>query len=122
MSKRQYRDCKENRSFKILEKNRYAIYFIPLIIGFTSGLGFCPALLFAFTQKMQYANNLNIMQYYTLFFIGTSIYFLPIPLLSLIKKNDNIKKIGTTATGLMAAYLVYKSIILIIGGTNYAIG
>lgn len=112
--------CKENKQLSLLDKNRFAIYFIPIIIGFTSGLGFCPTLLFAFTQKMQYANNLDILSYYTLFFIGTTIYFLPIPFLSLVKKNENVKKIGTIATALIAAFLVYKSVILIIGGANYA--
>lgn len=113
--------CKKSKLAQLLEKNSFAIYFIPLIIGFTSGIGFCPTLLFAFTQKMEHANNLNILQYYSLFFVGTSIYFLPIPLLGLIKKNENIKKVGILATVLISIYLIYKSIILIIGGLNYAI-
>jgi sulfite exporter TauE/SafE len=120
--KKDSHNCKKCNSTKYLKKSKFSIYVIPIMISLTNAIGFCPAVIYLFAQKMIYENIGLIFQSYTLFCLGASVYFLPIPLISLIKNNNKIRDIGIIASWIMAIYLIGKSVMLVIDGTNYAMG
>ncbi|MEJ2542709.1 MAG: sulfite exporter TauE/SafE family protein [Calditrichaceae bacterium] len=122
IQKKDLHNCKKCNYSKYLNSDKYSIYIIPIMISFTNAIGFCPAVIYLFSQRMIYENIGLTFQSYTLFCLGASVYFLPIPLISLSKNNKKIRDIGFIASWIMAIYLIGKSIILIINGTNYAIG
>ena len=73
---------------------------VPIFLGIVNSLGFCPALLIILTKG---ATQLTIMQSYLAFlafFIGSSLWFLPLPLAGRIKRKEILITIGTLATGL----------------------
>lgn len=89
---------------------------IPIILGIVNSLGFCPALFIVLTKG---ATQNNLMQSYlafTAFFIGSSIWFLPLPFVGKIKKGDVLKTIGILATGLAGIIFMIKGITILIGG------
>jgi len=89
---------------------------IPIILGVVNSLGFCPALFIVLTKG---ATQNSLMQSYldfTAFFIGSSLWFLPLPFAGKIKKVELLKTIGILATGLAGIIFMIKGITILIGG------
>ena len=89
---------------------------IPIILGLVNSLGFCPALFIVLTKG---ATQNSLMQSYldfTAFFIGSSLWFLPLPFAGKIKKVELLKTIGILATGLAGIIFMIKGITILTGG------
>ena len=89
---------------------------IPIILGVVNSLGFCPALFIVLTKG---ATQNSLMQSYlafTAFFIGSSLWFLPLPFAGKIKKVELLKTIGILATGLAGIIFMIKGITILTGG------
>jgi hypothetical protein len=89
---------------------------VPIFLGIVNSLGFCPALLIILTKG---ATQLTIGQSYLAFlafFIGSTFWFLPLPLAGRIKRKEILKTIGTLATGLAGMIFMIKGITNLIGG------
>jgi len=89
---------------------------IPIILGVVNSLGFCPALFIVLTKG---ATENSLMQSYLAFiafFIGSSVWFLPLPFAGKIKKVEVLKTIGILATGLAGIIFMIKGITILIGG------
>jgi len=89
---------------------------IPILLGLANSLGFCPALFIVLTKG---ATQNSLMQSYlafTAFFIGSSVWFLPLPFAGKIKKVEVLKTIGILATGLAGIIFMIKGLTNLIGG------
>jgi hypothetical protein len=89
---------------------------IPILLGLVNSLGFCPALFIILTKG---ATQVTLTQSYfafLAFFIGSSIWFLPLPLAGRIHKKEVIRNIGILATGLAGIIFMIKGITNLIGG------
>jgi hypothetical protein len=89
---------------------------VPIFLGIVNSLGFCPALLIILTKG---ATQLTIGQSYLAFlafFIGSTFWFLPLPLAGRIKRKEILKTIGILATGLAGMIFMIKGITNLIGG------
>jgi sulfite exporter TauE/SafE len=89
---------------------------VPLFLGIVNSFGFCPALFIILTKS---ATQVTIVQSYLAFlafFIGSSLWFLPLPLAGKIRKREVIKTIGLLATGLAGIIFMIKGITNLIGG------
>ena len=89
---------------------------IPVLLGVVNSLGFCPALFIVLTKG---ATQDSLMQSYIAFiafFIGSSVWFLPLPFAGKIKKVEVFKTIGILATGLAGIIFMIKGITNLIGG------
>jgi len=89
---------------------------IPIILGVVNSIGFCPALFIVLTKG---ATENSLMQSYLAFiafFIGSSVWFLPLPFAGKIKKVEVLKTIGILATGLAGIIFMIKGITILIGG------
>jgi len=89
---------------------------VPVLLGVVNSLGFCPALLLILTKG---ATQLTLVQSYLAFlafFIGSSLWFLPLPLAGRVKKKEVLKNIGILATGLAGIIFMIKGLTNIIGG------
>jgi len=89
---------------------------IPLVFGFLSGINLCPPFLLAFTEAADKAAVWQSLFVFFTFFLGTSLYFLPIPLLGAFNRFDALQKVGKLAAILVAVYYLYTGIIMIAGG------
>jgi hypothetical protein len=89
---------------------------VPIFLGVVNSVGFCPALLIILTKG---ATQNTIMQSYMAFlafFIGSSLWFVPLPLVGKIRKKQFIETIGILATGLAGVIFIIKGITVLIGG------
>lgn len=89
---------------------------LPVIAGFVTGLSFCPPLLLAFTGAVEAASLLYGMLFFFTFFLGTSLFLLPLPLCGIFRGYPALKTVGKLAAGLMGLYYFYHGLMLLMGG------
>lgn len=89
---------------------------VPVLLGVVNSLGFCPALFLILTKS---AIQVTLAQSYIAFlafFVGSSLWFLPLPLAGKIRRKEVLKNIGILATGLAGIIFMIKGLTNIIGG------
>jgi hypothetical protein len=89
---------------------------IPLFLGAVNSLGFCPALFIILTKGATQDTLLQSYMAFLAFFIGSSLWFLPLPLVGKIRRKQVIETIGILATGLAGTIFLIKGITILIGG------
>jgi sulfite exporter TauE/SafE len=89
---------------------------IPIFLGVVNSLGFCPALLIILTKGATQSSIVQSYLAFLAFFIGSSLWFLPLPLAGKIRKKQIIETIGILATGLAGIIFIIKGITILIGG------
>jgi hypothetical protein len=89
---------------------------IPVFLGVVNSLGFCPALFIILTKGAVESTLIQSYMAFLAFFIGSSLWFLPLPLAGKIKKKKVLETIGILATGLAGTIFIIKGITSLIGG------
>lgn len=89
---------------------------VPIFLGVVNSLGFCPALILIITKGATEGSIVQSYLAFLAFFIGSSLWFLPLPLAGKVKKKEVLKTIGILATGLSGIIFLIKGITNIIGG------
>ncbi|OPY56327.1 MAG: hypothetical protein A4E55_02154 [Pelotomaculum sp. PtaU1.Bin035] len=89
---------------------------MPLVFGFLSGVTLCPPFLLAFTEAADKVAVWQSLLVFFTFFLGTSLYFLPIPLVGAFNRFDALQKVGKLAAVVVAVYYLYAGLIKIAGG------
>ena len=89
---------------------------VPVLLGVVNSLGFCPALFLILTKGATQGSLVQSYLAFLAFFIGSSVWFLPLPLAGKIQKKDTLKNIGILATGLAGIIFLIKGLTNIIGG------
>ncbi len=89
---------------------------LPVGIGFLAGLKICPPLLLAFTNAASSRFLGGSLLLFFMFFLGTSIFFLPSPLLGALTRIPDVRLIGKLAAAIVALYYLISGILLIAGG------
>jgi len=89
---------------------------IPMIAGFVTGLSLCPPFLLAFTGAVEKTTVIQSMFFFFAFFLGTSIFFIPLPFSGLFRGFSALRIIGRMAAGLIGVYYLYSGIMMLIGG------
>jgi sulfite exporter TauE/SafE len=89
---------------------------IPIFLGVVNSLGFCPALFIILTKSAIQGIILHSYLAFLAFFVGSSVWFLPLPLAGRIKKKEILKTIGILATGLAGMIFIIRGITNLIGG------
>jgi sulfite exporter TauE/SafE len=88
----------------------------PIILGFLTGLNLCPPFLIAFTEASQTGTLLKSMLFFAAFFVGTSVYILPMAVLGLARRSETLRYIGRMAAAVMGVYYLYLGILSLRGG------
>jgi hypothetical protein len=89
---------------------------VPVLLGLVNSLGFCPALFIILTKGATQGTLSQSYFAFLAFFIGSSLWFLPLPLAGKIRKKEVLKNIGILATGLAGIIFLIKGLTNIIGG------
>lgn len=89
---------------------------VPLMLGLVNSLGFCPALFIILTKGATQGTLLQSYIAFLAFFIGSSVWFLPLPLAGRIRRKEVLTKIGILATGLAGIIFMIKGLTNLIGG------
>lgn len=89
---------------------------VPILLGLVNSLGFCPALFIILTKSSTQCTLVQSYIAFLAFFIGSSVWFLPLPLAGKFRKKEVLKNIGILATGLAGIIFLIKGITNLIGG------
>lgn len=89
---------------------------IPTGIGLLAGLKVCPPLLLAFTSAASSGTLGGSLLLFATFFLGTSLYFLPLPLLGAFSRLPDLRTVGRFAAVIVALYYLFSGILLFAGG------
>jgi len=89
---------------------------VPILLGLVNSLGFCPALLIILTKGATQGSLANSYFAFLAFFIGSSLWFIPLPLAGRIRKKEVLQTIGALATGLAGIIFMIKGVTNLIGG------
>lgn len=87
---------------------------LPVVIGLFTGLNFCPPFLLAFANATGEPSLFRTMIFFFLFFLGTSIYFIPLPLIGTLQRARMLAIIGKMAVGIVGIYYFFTGLMLII--------
>jgi sulfite exporter TauE/SafE len=91
-------------------------FMLPATIGLFTGLNFCPPFLLAFANAAGEASLFRSLMSFFLFFLGTSIFFIPFPRIGTFRRITMFTIIGKLAAGIMGIYYFYTGFMLIISG------
>lgn len=83
-----------------------------LLLGFLTGINVCPPFILAFSDAAFFSNVLSSILYFAAFFIGTAIYFMPIPFIGVLK-GKQIKLIGQMCSLVIGVFYMYSGIIML---------
>jgi len=111
ISKKRHRDCPA-KIVKTVNNHK----LIPVLLGLVNSLGFCPALFLILTKGAAEKTLMSSYIAFLAFFIGSSIWFIPLPLAGKIRKKEVLTTIGIMATGLAGAIFMIKGLTNLIGG------
>jgi sulfite exporter TauE/SafE len=89
---------------------------VPLFLGIVNSLGFCPALFIIMTKSATQGTIVQSYLAFLAFFVGSSLWFLPLPLAGKVKKKEVLSTIGLMATGLAGIIFMIRGITNLIGG------
>jgi sulfite exporter TauE/SafE len=95
---------------------RFAPALFPLVLGFLTGLNLCLPFIVAFTGAAGQASLVGSLLFFASFFIGTSIFFLPIPFVGAFQRVQGLRTIGKFAAIFVALYYLYTGLITLMGG------
>jgi hypothetical protein len=87
-------------------------------MGLLAGLKVCPPLLLAFTDAASSGTLGGSLLLFATFFLGTSLYFLPLPLLGAFTRMPDLRIVGKFAAVIVALYYLYSGILLFAGGVQ----
>jgi hypothetical protein len=89
---------------------------IPILAGILSGIAFCPPFLLAMTGAAAEGSLSYSLFFFFMFFIGTSIFFIPIPFVGVLRRFQALQIIGKMAAGIVGLYYLYAGIMAVIAG------
>jgi sulfite exporter TauE/SafE len=91
---------------------------IPVMAGLLSGVAFCPPFLLAMTDAASKGSLSYSLFFFFMFFIGTSMFFIPIPFVGVLRRLQALQIVGKMATGIVGLYYLYAGIIAVIAGVK----
>jgi hypothetical protein len=111
ISKKRNHDCPA-KIVRTINNHR----LVPILLGLVNSLGFCPALFLILTKGAAEKTLIHSYVAFFAFFIGSSVWFIPLPLAGKIRKKEVLTTIGILATGLAGIIFMIKGLTNLIGG------
>lgn len=79
---------------------------LPLVMGFLMGINLCPPFLMSLTYVFTLHSALKGVIYFIMFFIGTSLYFLPIFFLGYLNKMKEFQVVGRISAIIVGTFFI----------------
>jgi hypothetical protein len=89
-------------------------FVFPAVLGFLTGINLCPPFLLALTETATSESISRSLVFFTLFYIGTSVYFLPLSFLGSFRTCGSIKTVAKMASVIIAIFYVHKGISMLL--------
>jgi sulfite exporter TauE/SafE len=89
---------------------------LPLALGLLTGLSWCPPFLLAVAGAADAGSVAGSVAFFGAFFVGTSLYFLPLPGLGLLHRSRALVQVARLAAAVIGAVYLYRGVVLVYGG------
>lgn len=89
---------------------------LPWLMGLLTGLNLCPPFLLLFVEAAASETLMETIWCFFMFFLGTALYFMPIPLLGMYQNKQALQTVGQMAAVLMSLYYLYSGSIMLLKG------
>jgi hypothetical protein len=87
----------------------------PVLLGFASGISLCPPFVAAEVRAAQGAGLAGALLFFSCFFVGTSVWFVPSFGLSLLRRFSAVGHVARLVLFLLAGYYAYLALIMLGG-------
>jgi sulfite exporter TauE/SafE len=97
-------------------KERYNLrwpFLVPIAGGFATGINLCPPFLLALTRAVETGGIEGSLLFFFMFFLGTTVYFIPLPFIGFFRRQQVLRIIGKFAAVLAGLLYFYKGAIMI---------
>lgn len=96
---------------------------LPVLFGLLTGMNLCPPFLLAFANAALNGTLAGSLLFFLAFFMGTSLYLLPLPLIGLFRNAGRaanthaaLQSVGRLAAVLMSFYYIFSGMMLFLQG------
>lgn len=86
----------------------------PFLLGAVTGINFCPSFLVALTKAVVAGGSWAGAVFFVFFFLGTSVYMLPLTALGLAGERKAFRLVGRIASIAVAGWLLYSAAAIIV--------
>jgi hypothetical protein len=108
--------CARSRIMALTGKVGTSPLVLPVAAGLASGLNFCPPFLLALVAGARTGSLQGSLFFFLVFFLGTSLFFIPAPFLGALRRFPAIGIVGKMAAGIIGCYYGYTGLIMLLGG------
>jgi sulfite exporter TauE/SafE len=91
---------------------------VPVAMGFWAGIKICPPLLLAFAGAADAGTLPASLLLFAAFFLGTSVYFLPLVFVGAFRHMSEPRIVGKFAAVIIAVYYLYMGALLLLGSVR----
>ncbi len=88
-------------------------------LGFLTGLSLCPPFVAAGVRAAELGSVLAAVLFFAVFFVGTSIWFVPLVGLGCVARNEAVTTVARMAMVLIALYYAYLGLAMLLGRKFY---
>ncbi len=93
--------------------NRFPL-IVPVFGGLVTGVNLCPPLLLAITNAMETGKLGSSLIFFFMFFLGTTLYFIPVPFIGFFRRHQVLRIIGKFAAILAGLLYLYKGVAMLL--------
>jgi sulfite exporter TauE/SafE len=86
----------------------------PVLLGLLTGINFCPSFLLAFTKAVNLSGPLAGMVLFGAFFMGTSLFLLPLSYFGVVGKQPFLRRIAKVSALVVGGWFVVQAVLIII--------
>jgi len=91
----------------------------PAALGFLTGLSLCPPFVIAGVRAAQLDSVAAALLFFAVFFVGTSIWFVPLVSLGCLRRNEAVTTVARMAMVLIAVYYLFLGSAMLMGRNVY---
>lgn len=88
-------------------------------LGFLTGLSLCPPFVAAGVRAAELGSLAAALLFFAVFFIGTSVWFVPFVGLGCVARNESVTTVARMAMALIALYYAYLGMTMLLGRKVY---
>jgi sulfite exporter TauE/SafE len=89
------------------------------VLGFLTGVSLCPPFVAAGVRAAEAANVAAAVLFFAVFFVGTSVWFIPFAGLGWVRRNEAVTTVARMAMVLIALYYFYAGLATLIRKNAY---
>jgi hypothetical protein len=88
-------------------------------LGFLTGVSLCPPFVAAGVRAAEAASIAAALAFFAVFFVGTSIWFVPFAGMGWIRRSEALTTVARMAMALVAFFYLYAGLMTLFGRSSY---